>query len=72
MSRVAGIKIENDSKGKPRYARIDLKKYGSQINPFLSSIGAIDDNDIEEEDYHTIEAVEKHLVEMTKKHFAKK
>ena len=46
MARVAGIKIEKDAKGNPRYARFDLRKHREVIEPYLTSIGAIDDYDL--------------------------
>jgi len=39
MARIAGIKIEKDSRGNARYARIDLKKYGKLLNPFFKELG---------------------------------
>lgn len=39
MARVAGITIEKDLKGKPRFVRIDLRKYGNILNPFLKENG---------------------------------
>ncbi|MEI6122273.1 MAG: hypothetical protein WCQ95_01460 [Bacteroidota bacterium] len=41
MARIAGIQIEKDSKGRPVYAHINLKKYKEAI-PFLAQIGAIE------------------------------
>lgn len=42
MARIAGIQIEKDSKGNPAYARINLKKHGEALKPFLNQIGAIE------------------------------
>ena len=42
MAKVAGIEIEKDSKGLPAYARINLKKHGEALKPFLNGIGAIE------------------------------
>ncbi len=39
MARVAGITIEKDIRGNARFARIDLRKYGEFLNPFLKEIG---------------------------------
>jgi hypothetical protein len=47
MARIAGIKFENDTKGKRRYVRIDLKKYGNEITPFLEKVGAVEEDDFE-------------------------
>jgi len=41
MAQVAGIKIERDARGHARYARIDLRKHGKKVMPFLEEIGAI-------------------------------
>jgi hypothetical protein len=48
MARVAGIKFEKDTKGENRYVRIDLKKYGKEINPFLENIGAVEHDEFDE------------------------
>jgi hypothetical protein len=55
MAQVAGVKIENDTKGNPRYARIDLRKHGKELEPFLSSIGAINDDDDDDDECISIE-----------------
>ena len=39
MARVAGITIEKDTHGNARYARIDLRKFGELLNPFLKEAG---------------------------------
>ncbi|MFZ4581862.1 MAG: DUF2683 family protein [Paludibacter sp.] len=39
MARVAGITIEKDTHGNARYARIDLRKFGELLNPFLKEVG---------------------------------
>lgn len=49
MSRVAGIQFEKDSRGRMAYVRINLKKYGNEIKPFLSSVGAIDEDQFEKD-----------------------
>ena len=36
-----GIFIENNTKGIPAFARIDLKKYGGELKEFFSSKGVI-------------------------------
>lgn len=41
--KIAGIKIENDSKGNPRYARFDLRKHGDAIKPYLETVGVFED-----------------------------
>ena len=42
---VSGIKIERNYKGVPTYARIDMKKYGSQLMVFFNENG-IDLSDV--------------------------
>jgi len=46
--QVSGIEIEKNKKGEDAFIRIDLKKYGKQLQPFLEEIGLID-NDFEKE-----------------------
>ena len=50
MARIPGIQIEKDSKGRPAYARINLKKH-PEFMPQLTHVGAIsdDDDDFEKE-----------------------
>lgn len=48
MARIAGIQIEKDSKGRPAYARINLKKHPEAVE-FLNKVGAIADDDFERE-----------------------
>ena len=38
MAHVAGIRFEKDNQGVKRYIRIDLKKYGKEIEPFLKKL----------------------------------
>ncbi|MDR0832762.1 MAG: hypothetical protein LBN93_00995 [Candidatus Symbiothrix sp.] len=39
MNQVAGITIERNTRGRARYARIDLNKYGERLMPFLREVG---------------------------------
>jgi hypothetical protein len=39
MTQTAGIYIEHNEKGIPVFARIDLKKYGSELREFFSTKG---------------------------------
>ncbi|MDR0865844.1 MAG: hypothetical protein LBO74_13070 [Candidatus Symbiothrix sp.] len=39
MTQTAGIYIEHNAKGVPIFARIDLKKYGSELRVFFSTKG---------------------------------
>jgi hypothetical protein len=48
MARIAGIQIEKDVKGRPAYARINLKKHPQALE-LLTSIGAIDEDEFERE-----------------------
>jgi hypothetical protein len=72
MARVAGIKFEKDTKGANRYVRIDLKKYGKEINPFLETIGAVEPDEFEKEwaNAISIEEARRHTHEAITAHFA--
>lgn len=48
MARIAGIQIEKDVKGRPAYARINLKKYPEALELF-TNIGAIEKDEFERE-----------------------
>ena len=41
MARIAGITIEKDYKGRPRYARIDLRKYADDLKDFFKDKGIV-------------------------------
>lgn len=43
MTTVAGIEIEKNAKGQDVFIRIDLKKYGKKLQPFLQEIGVVED-----------------------------
>lgn len=43
MTPVSGIEIEKNDKGQDAFIRIDLKKYGKQLQPFLEEVGMADD-----------------------------
>ena len=45
MATVQGIQFEKDANGKPISVKINLEKYGSQLEPFLKEIGIINDKD---------------------------
>ena len=45
MATVQGIQFENDANGKPIAIKINLEKYGVQLEPFLKQIGIIDEKD---------------------------
>ena len=47
MARIAGITFEKDTKGNKRFVRIDLKKYSSEITPFLEKVGAVEPDEFE-------------------------
>ncbi len=48
MPRIAGVQIERDSKGRPAYARFNLKKHPEALE-LLNKIGAIDDDQFEKD-----------------------
>ncbi|MDR1370983.1 MAG: hypothetical protein LBJ72_12810 [Dysgonamonadaceae bacterium] len=48
MTQTTGIQIEHNAKGIPVFARIDLKKYGTELSDFFSSKGI----EIEESTYN--------------------
>jgi hypothetical protein len=37
MTRIAGVTIERNAYGTPRYVRIDLNRYGNQLADFFSA-----------------------------------
>jgi hypothetical protein len=39
MAHIAGIIIEKDTRGKARYARIDLRKFGKDLQEFFDNKG---------------------------------
>ena len=39
MSTIQGIQFENNADGNRQYIKIDLEKYGNQLQPFLKNIG---------------------------------
>jgi hypothetical protein len=39
MAQTVGITIEKDIRGKVRYARIDLRKYGKELESFFEKKG---------------------------------
>ena len=48
MARVSGIKVERDTKGRPTYARFNLKKYPEALE-LLQKYGALEENEFEKE-----------------------
>ncbi len=42
MTTIAGIEIEKNAKGQDAFIRIDLKKYGKKLQPFLQEIGVVE------------------------------
>jgi hypothetical protein len=49
MAQVTGIEFEKDSRGVKRYVRIDLKKHGKEIEPFLKKLAINNDLQFEDE-----------------------
>jgi len=43
MTPITGIEIEKNAKGQDTFIRIDLKKYGKQLQPFLEEVGLSED-----------------------------
>lgn len=39
MATISGIQFEKNAKGQNTYVRINLKKYGEKLEPFLNEIG---------------------------------
>ena len=39
MAAISGIQFEKNAKGENTYVRINLKKYGEKLEPFLHEIG---------------------------------
>jgi len=49
MAHLAGIRFEKDDQGVKRYIRIDLKKYGKEIEPFLQKLNIDTDEQFEKD-----------------------
>ncbi len=49
MAQASGINFETDSKGVKRYVRIDLNKYGKEIEPFLQKYHLNNDEQFEKD-----------------------
>ena len=49
MAHLAGIRFEKDNQGVKRYIRIDLKKYGKEIEPFLKKLKIEPDEHFEQD-----------------------
>lgn len=47
MAHLEGIRFENDDQGVKRFIRIDLKKYGKEIEPFLKKLNIESDEHFE-------------------------
>lgn len=47
MAHVTGIRFERDNQGVKRYIRIDLKKHGKEIEPFLKKLNIESDEQFE-------------------------
>ena len=66
MTPIAGIEIEKDAQGQDAFIRIDLNKYGKQLEPFLQELGINDDFESEWENSLTIEEAKKQSIEKIK------
>jgi hypothetical protein len=50
MAAIEDIQFENDANGTPIFVKINLQKYGSQLEPFLQQIGVLEEkNDFDTE-----------------------
>ena len=58
MAQVTGIRFEKDSIGRRTHVRIDLRKFGNAITPFLEEIGAIDDDEFQRDRQRALSAAE--------------
>ena len=63
MTPIVGIEIEKDAQGQDAFIRIDLNKYGKQLEPFLQEIGLADDFENEWENSLTIEEAKKQSIQ---------
>jgi len=45
MVQISGIEYEKNTKGENTHIRINLKKFGKQLQPFLEQIGVIEAED---------------------------
>ena len=66
MTPIVGIEIEKDAQGQDAFIRIDLNKYGKQLEPFLQELGINDDFVSEWENSLTIEEAKKQSIEKIK------
>ena len=55
MTPIVGIEIEKDAHGQDAFIRIDLNKYGKQLESFLQKVGLNDNFENEWEKRLTIE-----------------
>lgn len=44
MQKIKGIEIEKNSEGEDTFIRIDLQKFGKQLQPFLEEVGLLEDD----------------------------
>jgi len=58
MAQLSGIKFERDKQGNNRYVRIDLRKYGKEIEPFLQKINLDSDTQFQHEWEQSLSPVE--------------
>jgi hypothetical protein len=65
MARVSGITIEKDTDGNARYVRVDLRKHGKALEPFLKKVGL--ENEIEDYDPEFVAKIKKAEKEKSKK-----
>ena len=44
MQKIKGIEIDKNSQGEDAFIRIDLQKFGKQLQPFLEEVGLLEDD----------------------------
>jgi hypothetical protein len=66
MTPIVGIEIEKDAQGQDAFIRIDLNKYGKQLESFLQEVGLNDDFENEWEKSLTIEEAKKQSLQKIK------
>lgn len=44
MQKIKGIEIEKNSQGEDAFIRIDLQKFGKELQPFLEEVGMMEDD----------------------------
>jgi hypothetical protein len=66
MTPIVGIEIEKDAQGQDAFIRIDLNKYGKQLESFLQEVGLNDNFENEWEKSLTIEEAKEQSIQKIK------